>query len=136
MLGSISCNGLMQIYKEKYLIASAFVTASNDRQIFIRILNPSNSKSTLYSNQKVAVLNEARTNCIVCSVKLPDEGILPYMEAIFAEDLQKLKNEQLQLAQKLIEQFSNVLARDKWDHGRFDFHKLKINLKKDDAQAS
>ena len=53
------------------------------------------------------------------------------LQAIFAEDLQNFNNEQRQLAQKLIEQYSNVLARDKWDHGRFDLHKLKNNLKED-----
>ena len=122
-------------YNEKYLIATATVTAPKDRKNFNRILNHTKSNSTLYSHQKVAFLNEAPTNCIVCCVKFSDEGVQPYLEAIFAEDLQKFNNEQRQLAQKLIEQYSNVLARDKWDQGRFDLHNFKNNLK-EDAQPS
>ena len=35
------------------------------------------------------------------------------------------------MAQKLLEQYSNAFARDKWDLGRCDLHKLQIKLKED-----
>ena len=73
-----------------YLIASAIVTVPKDRrEIYNRILNPTKSNITLY-NQKVAVLSEAPTNCVVSSLNLPGEGVQPSFDIIFAEDLQNL----------------------------------------------
>ena len=51
------------------------------------------SNITLYSNQKVAFLNEAPMKCIVSSVKPPNEGVQTSLEAIFEEDLKKMKSE-------------------------------------------
>ena len=118
-----------------YLIASAIVTVPKDREIYIRTLNTTKSNITLYSNQNVAVLSEAPKKCIVRSVNLTGEGVQPSLEKIFAEDLQKLNNEQRQAAEKLLEQYSHVFARDKWDLGRCDLHKLQIKLK-ENAQPS
>ena len=137
LLGSTSCNGFsgliesLQNHNEMYLI----VAVLKDREIYIRILNSTKSNITLYSNQKIAVLSEAPTNFVVSFVNLPGEGVQPSLEKIFAEDLQKLNNEQLQAAGKLLEQYSHVFAQDKWDLGRCDLHKLQIKLKKD-AQPS
>ena len=141
LMGSTSCNGFigliepLQNHNEMYLIASAIVTVPKDREIYIRILNPTKSNITLYSNQNVAVLSEAPKNCVVSSVNLPGEGVQPSLEKIFAEDLQKLNNEQRQAAEKLLEQFSHVFAQDKWDLGRCDLQKLQIKLK-ENAQPS
>ena len=57
------------------------------------------------------------------------------MDKFVAEDLQKLNNEQRQEEEKLLEQYSHMFARDKWDIGRCDLHKLQIKLK-EDAQPS
>ena len=141
LLGSTSCNGFigliepLQNHNEMYLIASAIVTVPKDRENYIRILNPTKSNITLYSKQKVAVLSEAPTNCVVSSVNLPDEDVQPSLDKFLAEDLQKLNNEERQAAEKLLEQYSHVFARDKWDLGRCGLHKLQIKLK-EDAQPS
>ena len=103
-----------------YLFTSAIVTVPKDLEIYIRILNPTKSNIKLYSNQRVAVLSEAPTYCVVSSVNHPDEGVQPSLDAIFAEDLQILTNEQRQSAQRILEQYLHVFARDKWDLGRCD----------------
>ena len=54
----------MQNHNEKYVIASAIVTITKDRKIYIKVFNPTKSNINLNSNQRVAVLSEAPSNCV------------------------------------------------------------------------
>ena len=74
-------------------------------------MNPTKNNTTIYSNQKVAVLGEPPTNFVVSSVNFPGEGVQQSFDKIFAEDLQKLNNEQRQVAQKLLEQYNDPKSR-------------------------
>ena len=92
LLGYTNCNGFIgliepsQKHNEMYLIASAIATVPKDREIYIKIVNPTKINITLYRNQKVAVLSEAPTNCVVSSVNLSGEGVQPSLDNFFAED--------------------------------------------------
>ena len=61
-----------------------------DREIYNRILNPTKSNITVYSNQKVAVLSEAPKKCVIGSLNLPGEGVQPSLDTILQRTCKNL----------------------------------------------
>ena len=111
-------------------MASEIATVIKDNKLYNCVLNRTNGSITLYSNQELAALSDAPTNCTVSSVKHSDKVFQPSLEATFREELQKLNSEQRQAAQELLEKYSRVCA-GKMDFRRCDLHKLQSNLEKD-----
>ena len=113
------------------LVASALVTVPSSDGFYVRVLNPTNDTQVLYANQTLAEITAISDAAVVGSLKLPHKGVKPSLESMFSDDLKSLTSEQRQVVNQLLEKYSCVFAREKWDLGRCDLHKLRIDLKED-----
>ena len=116
------------------LTAPALATIENDRSFVVRVMNLSQCPVKLYQNQSIASVSKLASHTVAALSNVSD-GVHPTLPTVLNSSLSNLDSSQKEQAMRLLERHSEVFARDKWDLGRCDLHKLQIKLKENAIPA-
>ena len=119
---------------ESLLVAPALVNIGKDKSFVARVMNLSQRPVKLFRNQSLAKMSQAASPCVAALSSVGD-GVHPTLPTVLKDSLSTLDDSQREKAIKILERHSEVFAREKWDLGRCDLHKLQIKLK-ENAQPS
>ena len=113
--------------KHSFLVAASIVSLTHVPTM-VRVLNSLNEEVKLYPKQKIAQISQLPSSFGVCSASFAPSLDKHNLKHAFGNSLQHLSVSQQNEVFNALQQFQSVFAKDKWDLGSCDLHKLKIQL--------